>query len=385
MIYADYAAHAPLSDAARDTAAAFLSADMLYGNPSSSHTYGERAAAVLDEARHTIAQWMGTPPAETYFTSGGTESSYIGITALANGAAARGKHTILLSAAEHPAVRETCAGLAAHGFRIVTVPLNENGAVTPAALDAAWTADTGLCCIMAAQNETGVVMPVVSLARFAHDRGAAFFTDAVAFAPYRPLQEIALSVDGMSVAAHKCGGPLGVGALYLHRAACGACPITGGGQESGVRGGTESFPLAAVFAAAVREAYDLGAVYEAGRHMESYLREMLPDMVIPGAETDRTGGVHCLVFPSLAPLGVTGENLALSLDVDGIAVSTGAACHSGSTEPSRTLLAMGYAPEIARTMIRLSFGRGSTPEEIGRAAALVVKRVRLLYLTATGV
>lgn len=376
MIYADYAAHAPLSHAAREALRRFLDTEEVCGNPSSLHGPGERAARILSDARKGIADWCGVRPHRLYFTSGGTESDYIGLYALAHAGARRGKRTIVRSAVEHPAVFAACDSLAQEGFSIRIAPVNENGVVPVEALMSVWTADTGLCTVMAAQNETGVVMPVAELASFAHAQKAYFFTDAVAFAPYRDLHTIASYVDGFSVAGHKCGGPLGIGVLYLRENDGLASPITGGGQESGMRGGTESFPLAAAFAAAVADMADHTAIDEAGRQMEETLRMYIPDICIPGGHTERVGGVHCLVFPSLAARGVTGENLTLSLAMAGLCVSAGAACHSGSTEPSQTLIGMGYPADTARTMIRLSFGHGTTAAEVDQAGKLVASCVR---------
>lgn len=378
MIYADYAAHAPLCTAARDTLFRLLADDGSYGNPSSLHPFGERAAAVLSDARRALAVWCGVLCEEIYFTSGGTESDYIALHTLAHAAAERGKRTIVRSAAEHPAVVAACDTLAREGFSIRVAPPAKNGTVTVDSVASVWTADTGLCTVLAAQNETGVVMPIGALADFAHAHDAYFFTDAVAYVPHRTPAAITPCVDGLAAAAHKCGGPLGIGLLYLRGDLAQYSPITGGGQESGVRGGTESFPLAAAFASAVSERRDLSAVYESGRRLEERLRAAIPDLLLPGETAERIGGIHCLVFPSLAARGVTGENLALSLAMAGLAVSPGAACHSGSTEPSAVLLAMGYPPELARTMIRLSFGSGNTAAEVERAAALLEHHVRRL-------
>lgn len=368
-IYADYAAHAPLSAAARDTLTRCLAMDETCGNPSSLHPYGETAAAILANARQTIADWCGVPAHRLFFTSGGTESDYVGIYALAHTAV--GRRTIVRSAVEHPAVSAACDCLAREGFAVRIAPVDENGVVTVASVASVWTEDTGLCTVLAAQNETGVVMPIAALADFAHSHDAYFFTDAVSFAPYRSPHALAPYVDGLSVAAHKCGGPLGVGALYLRDVPGLRSPISGGGQESGMRGGTESFPLAAAFAAAVSERTDARAWECAGRRMEETLRARFPTMRIPGEAAERVGGIHCLVFPALAARGVTGENLALSLAMVGLYASPGAACHSGSDEPSATLRAMGYPPETARAMIRLSFGHGVPETEYERSAEVI--------------
>ncbi len=378
MIYADYAAHAPLSPAARDTLRHLLDTDETIGNPSSLHPFGERAAAILSDARHVLAAWCGISPEDTYFTSGGTESDYIAIHTLAHAAAERGKRTIVRSAAEHPAVVAACDALVREGFSIRVAPVGPNGTVTADAIASVWTADTGLCTTMAAQNEIGTVMPIRALAAFAHAHDAYFFTDAVAYAPHRDPAALAPYVDGFAVAAHKCGGPLGIGLLYLRGDLARYSPITGGGQESGMRGGTESFPLAAAFASAVKDRRKFTTVYESGTRLENTLHDAIQDLVIPGEAAERIGATHCLVFPSLARRGVTGENLALSLTMAGLAASPGAACHSGSTEPSAVLLSMGYPPEIARTMLRLSFGQGNTAADVERAAEIVMNQVHRL-------
>lgn len=378
MIYADYAAHAPLCAAARDTLRRLLDADATCGNPSSLHPFGERAAAILSDARRSVAAWCAVSPSEAYFTSGGTESDYIGIHALAHAAAERGKRTIVRSAAEHPAVIAACDALVREGFTVRVAPVEKGGIVSVDSIQSVWTADAGLCTVLAAQNETGVVMPVDALADFAHAHAAYFFTDAVAYAPHRTPAALAPHVDGFSVAAHKCGGPLGIGFLYLRGDFARYAPITGGGQEGGMRGGTEAFPLAAAFAAAVTERFDLSAVYEGGRQLEKRLHDAIPNLILPGETVERVGATHCLLFPALASCGVTGENLTLSLAMAGLAVSPGAACHSGSGKPSSVLLAMGYSPDMAKTMIRLSFGWASTVAEMERAAELLTSHVRRL-------
>lgn len=378
MIYADYAAHAPLSPAARDALAEYLNGEMQWGNPSSLHICGRRAAAVLEQARKHVAEWLGASPRDVIFTSGGTEADYIGITALVNGAAARGKHTILYSAVEHPAVTQVCAQLSSRGFRTMEIPVDANGIATAEALATVWNDDVGLVCVMAAQNETGVIEPIPALAQYVHAHGAFLFTDAIAYAPHRRPALLTPYADGLSVAGHKCGGPVGVGALYLRREAAGAFPMVGGGQENGRRGGTEGVPLCAAFAAAVSAATDTAPIRAEECALEEAVLAAVPDAVIIGAAAERIEGIHAMVFPHLASRGVTGENLALSLDMDGLAVSPGSACHSGSMEPSGVLRAMGMSPELAGTMLRLSFGSGSTAAEIREATAILIHRLIIM-------
>lgn len=365
-LYLDHAATGPL----RPVAASAMVSTGAVGNPAAVHTAGRRARAMLDDAREQIATLLGVRPLELVFTSGGTEADNLAVL----GAAGAGADPVEISAVEHAAI----SGLAAPGLlgdRVRVLPVDAEGCVDPATIGTRGPAS--VVSVMAVNNETGTVQPVAQCAEASHRAGALFHTDAVQALGHLPFDLAAWDVDLASFSAHKIGGPVGIGALWRRRGVDVAAVGAGGGQEAGVRSGTQMVALARGFAAALAES--LAELDEARRRWER-LRDRLASaaVAIDGVAVD--GGRD--VSPSIVHLsveGARGDDLQLLLDQDGVDCSTGSACHAGVSAPSQVMLAMGRTPEQASSCLRFSFGPATTTAEIERVAALlpeVVARAR---------
>lgn len=368
MIYADYAASSPMLPEALETLAR-LSAQV-YGNPSSLHSFGEEAAAVLDDARRKCAGMIGAEPDEILFTSGGTEADNLAL----RGAPWK---WIAVSAAEHPAVLRTVESLEKQGTTVMILPVNASGE-TEVYLPAN-ASGAGLVSVMLANNETGVIQPVKEMAALAHSRGALFHCDAVQGAGHIPIDVKELGADLMSVSAHKLGGPKGIGFLWIRRG-IGLSPVlTGGGQEHGLRSGTESVPLIGSFGEAcsqsvIRMNGDGLRLTKLRDRIERELMQ-LPDVRVNG-EGKRLPGILNLSFG-----GVGGEALTLMCDVNGIAVSSGSACHAGDERPSHVLTAMGVPERYVGSALRISLGWNTHEEDadgIISAVTEVVNTIRAM-------
>lgn len=365
MIYADYAASSPMLPGALETLVR-LSAE-LYGNPSSLHSFGEEAAAVLAEARKKCADMIGAEPDEIIFTSGGTEADNLALRA-------RAYRWIAVSAVEHPAVLRTAEALAEKGIPVFTLPADADGTVAVSLPDEA--RGEGLVSVMLANNETGIIQPVRELAELAHERGALFHCDAVQGAGHIPIDVRRLGVDLMSVSAHKLGGPKGIGFLCVRRGLALNPVLTGGGQEHGLRSGTESVPLIGAFGKACelcRERMAEDSVRLAGirDRIESALTG-LGDVRING-EGERLPGITNLSFG-----GIGGEALTLMCDVNGLAVSSGSACHAGDERPSHVLEAMGVPERYLTSALRISLGWNTREEEAEEIVSAVTEALRSL-------
>lgn len=365
-VYLDNAATTPLSESAR-AAMQHFGAER-FGNADSRHSFGRDAAAALASARSDIAGCLGAAPEEIYFTSGGTEADNW---ALKGAAFMHGKGRVIVSAVEHPAVYESARQLERLGFALTVLPVDGEGFVCPQSLADAMGDDVFLVSVMTANNETGSVQPVRELADIAHSRGALFHTDAVQAAGALPLNVRELGCDMLSISAHKFGGPKGFGALYVKNGVRLEALHSGGEQERGKRGGTSDVAgacgTAAALSAAVRDMVAVSARVRALK--DAFAKRVLKD--IGGAVLHGTldEGRSLPGIVNLGFAGVTGEELLFSLDLAGIAASNGSACSAGSTEPSRTLLAMGLTPAKAKGAVRFSFGRVNTPEDAEAAFA----------------
>lgn len=363
-IYLDYNATAPLLAAAR--AAMMAALDGAFGNPSSKHWAGRAAHAVVKEARAAVARLASSEPDHVIFTSGATEAIHQVIRSQPAG-------RLVCSAVEHPAV----FGAAGLGAREVTrVRPAHHGPVTAAAVLAA--VDDGpppaLVCVMAANNETGIVNPVDELVAPLRERGVPFLVDAVQYAGKLPIR---CAPDYLVVAAHKFGGPKGIGALIVHPAAPLAPLFDGGGQERGKRSGTEPVPAIAGFGgAAAWTAERLGALTERYAtlrdRLEAGLLAALPGAFVVGQGAVRLPNTSSFVLPP----GVESESVMSHLNRAGVAVSAGSACHSGSVLPSAVLLAAGLTPDETFRTLRLSLGHGTTEDEIDRVLDLLPATAR---------
>jgi len=336
-----------------------------FGNPSSHNALGFSAATALADARRAVADFLGCKPSEMVFTSGGTEADNLAIKGIALGNP-RGRH-LVISAIEHEAVRESADYLERlHGFDVTVVPVDSLGLVSPDALRAALRPDTTLVSIMYANNEIGTVQPIAELAAIAHAVGVPFHTDAVQAAGWLRLAVGDLGVDALSLSGHKLGAPKGVGALFVRGRVSLEPLVHGGGQERGIRSGTENVAGAVGLAAAVRLA-DSSRGERVALLRDALIAGVLgtvPDAVLTGHPSARLPGHASFCFP-----GTSGESVLLELEERGIVSSSGSACAAGSDEPSDVLLALGIAPEIAQTAVRFTFGaevsEGDVSETIG--------------------
>ncbi len=384
-VYLDHNATTPVHPAAAEAVAEALRSQ--FGNASSVHAYGQAAKAALDEARGSVAALVGGEPSEIVFTSGGTEADNLALRGVAETAPADRRH-LIASAIEHEAVLHTCKALAARGWQTTLLPVGAGGVVDPAALERALTPETALVSVMHANNEIGTLQPIADLARIAHARGVRVHVDAVQSAGKVPLAARALGIDLLSISAHKFNGPKGAGALWVRRGTRVSATMTGGRQERNRRAGTENVPAIVGLGVAARVAREQLEATAAGcralrDRLEAGILEGVPGTVVNGAPDARVPNTTSISFD-----GVEAEALLIALDLEGIAVSTGSACSSGTLEPSHVLRAMGFPPRRVQSSIRFSVGLGNTEAEIDRVLAVLpgtVARLRTLAGSGTGI
>jgi cysteine desulfurase len=332
-------------------------------NPSSVHAEGRAARAALDDARAGVARVLGVTPREIVFTGGGSEADVLAIVGTARALRERGRH-VVTSAIEHHAVLHAVDVLEAEGWTVTRLPVDANGLVDPAAFQAALTPQTTLASIMLANNETGTIEPIAELAAIARAHGVRFHTDAVQAAAWLPLDVAALGVDLLSLSAHKFNGPKGVGVLVVRTGTPVAPIVVGGGQEHGLRAGTENLAgivgLARALALAAAEREAAGARVAALRdRLEAGIRATIPDVIVAGADAPRLPSVLAVAFAD-AP----SDALLIRLDLEGIAASAGSACAAGSLEPSHVVAALALPERFRLGFLRFSLGRQTTVEEI---------------------
>ncbi len=381
-IYLDHNATTPPSSAVVDRMAATLREE--YGNPSSVHHFGQRAKAVIDDARSDVAALIGADPGEVVFTGGGTEGDNLAIRGVAEALEPTGRKHLIASAIEHEAVLNTLKALARRGWTTTLLAVDESGIVSPDVLRSAMTAETALVSVMHANNEIGTVQPIAELAAIAREHRAVFHTDAVQSAGKLPIEVKTLGVDLLSISAHKFYGPKGVGALWIRRGVRLQAPLTGGKQERSRRAGTENVSGIAGMGVAAREARAKMAA-EAARL--SALRDRLEDGILRGVTGTALNGVRSPRVPNTTNISfdrTEAESLLIALDLEGIAVSTGSACSSGTLEPSHVLKAMGFPAHRTQNSIRFSLGAANTEADIDRVIAVlpgVVEKLRSLTRT----
>ncbi len=357
MVYLDHAATSPLCREAREAMEPYL--DVRFGNASEPHGYGREAREGLEHARHTLCALLGCHPEQLVFTSGGTEADNQAMFGLAGRPLGR----LVVSEIEHPAVRAPAEELGRQGFEVVWVGVDENGVLDVEAFREALRPGDLLAAVMWANNVTGAVQPVAEIARACADVGVPLHVDAVQAAAPLPIDFRSCGAETLALSAHKMNGPKGVGALVARNPARLRPLIWGGGQERGVRSGTENVAGVVGFAAALaamREREDRRG------ELRDRLERALPDLRVVSGRAPRLPG-HSLLLVA----GVRAELLVLALDRAGFAVSAGSACASGESEPSRALIAQGLTAEEARSVIRVSVGIDTTEHEIdGFTAAL---------------
>ena len=381
-VYLDYNATTPVAPAVLEAMLPFLGEN--FGNAGSVHTPGQRARAAVDSARESVAALIGAKPSEIVFTSGGTEADNLALFGSVAVATKPRKHAIT-TAVEHHAILHTCEELKRQGIDVTVVPVRQSGEwqgiIDPKEIRRALRPETVLISVMHANNELGVIQPIEEIAPIAAEAGVRFHCDAVQSAGKVPLDVNRLGVDLLSISAHKFCGPKGIGALYVRTGTSLAPRFFGGHAERDRRPGTENVPGIVGIGKAAELARDLlledSARISAFRdRLEAELLARIPSARVNGARTHRVPNTTNISFPRAG-----GEALLISLDLQGIACSTGAACSSGSTEPSHVLLAAGLSRDDARSSLRFSLGRPTTAAEIEYAISVipsVVERIRSL-------
>lgn len=361
QIYADNSATTKMSRTAIDAMLPYM--ETYYGNPSSLHSVGQKAAEALSDARERIARRLGCMPRETTFTSGGSEADNQAIISAARLGEKKGKKHIISTAFEHHAVLHTLEKLRKEGFEIELLPVGERGNITAEQVAAAIRPDTCLVTVMYANNEIGSIMPIAEIGAVCRAKGVLFHTDAVQAVGHLPIDVKAQNIDMLSLSAHKFHGPKGIGVLYAKQGILLTPIIEGGAQERGKRAGTENIPAIVGMAAALDEACD--HLEENAAHMTA-LRDRLiaglekvPHSSLNGSKENR---LPCNV--NFCFEGIEGESLLLLLDARGICASSGSACTSGSLDPSHVLLAIGRPHEVAHGSLRLSLCESNTVEEV---------------------
>ena len=360
-IYTDNAATTRMSDTA--VAAMLPCLQGNYGNPSSLHSVGQRAAEALQGARETVARCLGCDPKEIIFTSGGSEADNQAIISAARFGALKGKKHILSTAFEHHAVLHTLKKLEKEGFEVELLPVGELGTVTPEQVAKAIRPDTALVTIMYANNEIGSILPISEIGAVCREKGVLFHTDAVQAAGHLHINVREQNIDMLSLSGHKFHGPKGSGVLYVKKGIPLVNVIEGGAQERGKRAGTENLPAIVGMAAALQEACDHidenAAKVTALRDKLIAGLSKIPHSALNGDPVHRLPGNVNFCFE-----GIEGESLLLLLDAKGICASSGSACTSGSLDPSHVLLAIGRPHEVAHGSLRLSLCEWNTEEEV---------------------
>jgi len=360
-VYLDYNATTPIRVEVREAMTDYLTEK--FGNPSSIHFYGQEAKAALYDARELVATLINARTNEVHFTSGGTEADNLAILGVLE-AAEGGRRHLVTSSVEHHAVLNPMKALVKKGWPVTFLKVDRAGRVDPEELEDALTPETLLVSIMHANNETGVIQPVEELARVSREGGAYFHTDAVQSVGKIPVDVEGLGIDLLSLTGHKMYGPKGSGALFVRRGVKFRPVLRGGGQERSRRPGTEN--LAGIVGLGRAAELAQSSLEDEGQRLvglrdllEMKVRDSIRGAVVNGGTAPRTPNTTNLSFA-----GVEGETLTIALDLKGFAVSTGAACSSGTVEPSHVLIAMGLKPERVQGSIRVSLGRYTTENDV---------------------
>lgn len=380
-VYLDNSATTPVDSRVVEAMLPYLTGK--YGNASSVHSFGQEARAAVDRARREVAALIGARPTEIVFLSGGTEANNLALRGLAEAASARGRH-IITSEIEHPSVRGICDALEKRGWEITRLPVYDDGIVRLEDVRAALRPDTVLITVMLANNEVGTIQPIAEIGSLVREERAAgrrhlwFHTDAVQAAGRMPLDVETLGCDLLSLSAHKLYAPKGVGALFVRRGVRLTAQNVGGHQERERRAGTEAVAGIVAFGAAAELARrELDARAEHVRRLrdkfESSVAERIEEIVFNGDRTKRLPHLSNISFRH-----IEGEGLLISLDLQGVAVSTGSACSSGSLEPSPVIRALGRNDELARGSIRFSFGKDNSEEDVDYVLEVLLRAVHNL-------
>lgn len=361
MIYLDNAATTRTAPEVVEAMLPFFSEN--YGNASSIYGLGSTSKKALNQARRTLADYLGAKPEEIYFTAGGSEADNWALKAAAEAYRDKGKH-IITTRIEHHAVLHTCEYLEKQGYEVTYVGVDENGIVRLEELEAAIRPDTILISVMYANNEVGTLQPIGEIGRIAHERGILFHTDAVQAFGQLPICVDELHIDMLSASAHKMNGPKGVGCLYIRSGLKLRSFIHGGAQERSRRAGTENIPGIVGFGKAIERAV---RIMPEKIQRETELRDYLIDQIYEKIPYCRLNGDRSRRLPGNVNFSfqfVEGESLLIMLDMKGICGSSGSACTSGALDPSHVLLAMGMSHELAHGSLRLTLSEENTEEEM---------------------
>ncbi|HEU4795063.1 MAG TPA: cysteine desulfurase family protein [Pyrinomonadaceae bacterium] len=383
-IYLDHSATTPVDPRVAETMARSLT--HVFGNPSSVHGFGQQARAAVDRARREVAALINARPNEVIFTSGGTEANNLAIRGVCQASITHGRH-IITSPIEHPSVRGVCAAWEKEGWEVTRLPVYKNGVVRVDDVRDALRPETVLVTVMLANNEIGTVQPIAEIGTLIREKRAAghkhlfLHTDAVQAAGRMPVNVEELACDLLTMSAHKMYAPKGVGALYVRRGVRLIGQNIGGHQERERRAGTENVPGIVAFGEAAKLAREelqpriahAGALRD---RFEQLITELIPEVVFNGDRVQRLPHLSNISFRY-----IEGEGLLINLDLQGVAVSTGSACSSGTLEPSPVIRALGVDDEIARGSIRFSFGKDNTESDVDyvvQVLAQAVERLRAL-------
>ncbi|MGA7160076.1 MAG: cysteine desulfurase family protein [Bacteroidota bacterium] len=378
-IYLDYSATTPVDPEVTEAMAPYFS--RFFGNASSIHAFGREAKIHLEQSREKIARTIGAKPGEVFFTSGGTEADNHAIFGAAFAARrSHGKNHLVVSSVEHHAVLQCAEYLARNGFEVTILPVDEFGKVDPDDVRRAILPETSLVSVMHANNEIGTIQPIEQIARVAHDHEIILHSDTVQSTGKIPVNVDALSTDILAISAHKFYGPKGIGAIYIRKGVDIDSYIHGGAQERNRRAGTENIPLVVGFAKAIelsQREMEKNTIHLTNlkKEMKSLLAERFDDILFNGHPSDALPNIVNISFDS-AKIDVDGEALLLNMDLNGVAVTSGSACSSGSMEPSHVLHAIGRDMKTAKASIRFSMGKSTTENEITKAVSILEQAVR---------
>ena len=374
--YLDYQSGAPVDPRVVEVMLPFMTEH--YGNPSVLHSAGDPVREAVERSREQVAALIGSDPSEIIFTSGATEANNLAIKGAAGKLAKKGKH-VVSTVVEHRSVITPLKYLEREGFEVTSVPVNSEGFVDPAEVEAAIRDDTVLVSVMMAIGEVGTIEPVGKIADIARAKGVLFHTDATAAQAWIPIDVSTLPFDMVSLSSNDIYGPKGMGALYLRKGKRIESLIHGGGQEGGMRSGTENVPGVVGFGAAAEiMKNEMASDVERVRP----LRDRLMEGILTGIEDTTLNGPRERRLPNNANIRIAyveGESLLLSLDMEGVRVSSGSACSAKTLEPSYVQLAMGVKHEEAHGSLQFTFGRWSTDEDVDLVLDVlpgIVKKLR---------
>ena len=381
QVYLDYSATTPVDERVAATMLRCLTET--FGNPSSVHGYGQQARAAVDRARRNVAALVGARQNEIVFVSGGTEANNLAIRGVAEASPGHGRH-IVTSEIEHPSVRGVCDSLQKKGWEVTRLPVYENGIVRIEDVRAAIRPDTVLISVMLANNEIGTIQPIREIAALVREHRDAgqqtlwLHTDAVQAAGRLQINVEELGCDLLSLSGHKLYAPKGVGALYIRRGVRLAPHNVGGHQERERRGGTENVPGIVAFGEAARLALEefeqrIAHTHKLRDYFEAEVLNRIDDVVLNGDREHRLPHLSNISFRF-----IEGEGLLINLDLQGVAVSTGSACSSGTLEPSPVIRALGRDDELARGSIRFSFGKDNTQADVDYVVEVLANAVARL-------